>query len=337
MPLLPIHIPQGGWLPGGHERTGRVAGLLEVFHRVDKSKGWDWTFGNLEGPFSSNIDGVHLADRYRASFWNRLRRHDYYNDAAKLFGRIPLQRLGAEYLYPNVEDVFHFLWEPSYLEDWQSRRAVEAVFHFHPNAMVYVHLVAPSVSDWGNLDIFVETGYNLKLLPYNPPTSTMKIDGISLDMSLLDKVKRLSVLAAILLHSHGGVYLSDRTYIRNTLPSNLELGYSLKSDGSVAMMKSKRGDTSILESLLAGGNELRFRTTGHDTMNSTQWDTTSISADHTLECVQDTTWELPDTNAVAVNLDAIDFQANPIVLDTECYRLVEKNCIYCDEVYWHYT
>ena len=55
------------------------------------------------------------------------------------------------------------------------------------------------------------------------------------------------------------------------------------------------------------------------------------SADDTLKCVQETTWKLPDTNAVAASLDATSLQANPIANGTEGYCLVQKDCIYCDE------
>ena len=58
-----IFVSKSGWLPGGHERTGRVAGLLDVFHRVDKARGYDWTFGNLSSPMPPN-PGNHLSIVY---------------------------------------------------------------------------------------------------------------------------------------------------------------------------------------------------------------------------------------------------------------------------------
>jgi hypothetical protein len=74
-------------------------------------------------------------------------------DFAKIVGRVPLQRLGAGMLYPNVHEVFHFVMGANDIQDWRSRRAVEAVFYFHPNAKVIVHLKETSPLDLGNLGI----------------------------------------------------------------------------------------------------------------------------------------------------------------------------------------
>lgn len=310
-----------------------MAGLLEIFHRVDKSQGWGWTFGNLSDSILPNIDGVHLADRYRSAFWNRLRRHDYYADAGRIFGRIPLKRLGSGLAYSKVADVFHFVMCQEDMEDWQSRRAVEAVFRFHPNAAVYVH-IEDAVPGLGNpFNIFAETGYNIRFLAFKPVKTTMNINSFAVDRSLLGK---FSVQVAILLLSHGGIYLSSRTFIRRPIPSDVAPGFSLGSDGSLAMFVSNRGSTHNLEALLSGDNELRSGSYRHYSINATPWDMTVLNTHDTLKCARDTNWTIEDLNVSAVSVDVTVLRANPIVLDTECYRLVEKSCIYCDEIYWQY-
>ena len=70
---IPVIFVEGGpersnWLPGGKQAVGRVEGLLDVFHRVQRGvDGKNWTFGDLTGDVPHS-DGVHLADWYRASF-----------------------------------------------------------------------------------------------------------------------------------------------------------------------------------------------------------------------------------------------------------------------------
>ena len=117
---LRIFVSKNGWLPGGHERTGRVAGLLDVFHRVDTRRGFQWTFGDLSGPMPPN-PGSHYADRFRASFFHRLRRNTYYEDAARLYGIVPIQRLGIGLINSNVHHKFQFLLEVDEIGDWQCR------------------------------------------------------------------------------------------------------------------------------------------------------------------------------------------------------------------------
>eukprot|EP00984_Skeletonema_dohrnii_P021692 scaffold10884_cov77-Skeletonema_dohrnii-CCMP3373.AAC.1 len=117
-----IFVSKGGWLPGGKEKTGRVAGLLDIFHRIDKSKNLTLGF-DLSGPIPPN-PGNHEADRRRASFWHRLKRVSYYEDAARIFGRIPFQRLGAGMVQGDFHNNFHFVMNQTDLSDWRSRRTI---------------------------------------------------------------------------------------------------------------------------------------------------------------------------------------------------------------------
>jgi hypothetical protein len=179
LPAMAMGVPvifitkNNGWLPGGRETTGRVDGLLDLFHRLDSSNGW--SFEDLE-----NIPpnpGNQAADRYRCSFYNRFQRtSSYYTDTAKLFGMIPFQRLGrddmaAPHNYNNPN--FHFVLQDCNGDvplPWQSKRAIEHAFVFHPNARVTVHCLelqamTTSTSVTRELDTFSDCGYDLRVQP----------------------------------------------------------------------------------------------------------------------------------------------------------------------------
>jgi hypothetical protein len=164
-----IFISNNGWLPGGKEATGRVDGLLDLFHRIDASKGDVWRFGDFENipPNPGNQE----ADRYRCSFYNRFQRtSSYYADTGKLFGMIPFQRLGRDDMTPHdYNPNFHFLLQDCNVPlPWQSKRAIEHAFVFHPNAQVYVHcleLEAATTIVTRELDIFSDCGYDLRVQP----------------------------------------------------------------------------------------------------------------------------------------------------------------------------
>lgn len=295
----------------------------------------EWQWGNLTEPIYPNLDGTHLADRYRASFWNRLRRHNYYADAARVFGRLPLQRLGKALLYQHVQELFHFVIEPSDLQDWRSRRAVEAVFYFHPNAKVYLHLRTPS-RDLGIFDIFVETGYNLEVITFKPHSTEIdQIDGLSVSNIQLE---RFPIQLALLVWTHGGVLLSSRTYIRGKLSTDLNSGYSSDHNGDIVMMISEKGSTSILKRILSveivsllTSEESHFR----GNITGASWEISTLNAEETSKCQQDGAWKLPNQNTIAAAIDRTVVDTN-ITLDTECYRIIEEHCIYCDDIHWVY-
>ena len=197
-----IFVSKGGWLPGGKEKTGRVSGLLDIFHRVDKSRDWPWRF-DLSKPIPPN-PGNHEADRRRAAFWHRLKRVEYYEDAAKLFGRIPLQRLGASMIQDDIHDHFHFVMNRKDLSDWRSRRAVEAVLYFHPNAKVSIHVEDyVSFDSQGDFSIFTESGYDVSIQTY------------SAQKAPVDQIKNL-------LQTFGGVFVSKGTFVTGALPVALD-------------------------------------------------------------------------------------------------------------------
>ena len=106
LPCLAIGIPvifvDSETLPGGKREANRTVGISDLFHvyrpHVDK---WKFDLDRI-GP----NPGIHRADRYRASFWNRLKRQSsFYSETARFYGMIPLARLGEGVTPQNSESL----------------------------------------------------------------------------------------------------------------------------------------------------------------------------------------------------------------------------------------
>eukprot|EP00956_Cyclotella_meneghiniana_P004800 scaffold5919_cov25-Cyclotella_meneghiniana.AAC.2 len=296
-----IFVSKGGWLPGGKEKTGRVSGLLEIFHRVDKSRGLPWRF-DLSEPIPPN-PGNHEADRRRAAFWHRLKRVGYYDDAARLFGRIPYQRLGASMIREDIHNNFHFIMNQKDLSDWQSRRAVEAVLFFHPNAKISVHVEEyVSIDNQGDFLTFAESGYDVNIQIFSSQNHP------------IDQIKNL-------LYKFGGVFVSKGTFVIKALPINLEEGFSIDEHGDVALMIGKKGSTVM--------------TTKLSMLH--KWRTSFLSSVETQRCMLDPTWNMKTSEVdIAITVDQASLQEYAIKIDTECYDLIEARCIFNDELHWEY-
>mmetsp|Transcript_15923 Transcript_15923/g.24035 ORF Transcript_15923/g.24035 Transcript_15923/m.24035 type:complete len:887 (-) Transcript_15923:1562-4222(-) len=290
-----IFVSKGGWLPGGKEKTGRVAGLLDIFHRIDKTKNLTLGF-DLSGPIPPN-PGNHEADRRRAAFWHRLKRVSYYEDAARIFGQIPFQRLGAGMAQDDFHNNFHVVMNQTDLSDWRSRRTIEAVLFFHPNAKILIHVEGyVSGGSQGLFTIFAESGYDVRLVPISSQRASVK------------QIK-------MLLQKFGGVFLSKGTFIRGALPVALDEGYSLDEHGDVALMIGKKAAVKAT--------------------NKT-WVASYLSSTQTQQCMSDPTWEMESTEDIAITVDRASLLEHDIIMDTRCYDLIEKNCIYNDDLHWKY-
>jgi len=291
-----IFVSKSGWLPGGKEKTGRVSGLLDIFHRIDKPRNLTIGF-DLSGPIPPN-PGNHEADRRRAAFWHRLKRVSYYEDAAKIFGRIPLQRLGSGMIQDDLHNNFHFVMNQTDLNDWRSRRVIESVLFHHPNAEISIHVEGYVQGDSeGEFSIFAESGYRVSIL------------AISSQSASVEQIK-------LLLQRFGGVFLSKSTFIRGSLPIALNEGYSLDEHGDVAMMIGKKGLT-VMET-------------------TSKWISTYLTSAETQQCMLDPTWLMKSTDAIAVTLHRAAFQEHEIIMDSQCYNLIEKDCIYNNDLHWKY-
>jgi len=290
-----IFVSQGGWLPGGKEQTGRTAGLLDIFHRLDKKRNLTLGF-DLSGPIPPN-PGNHEADRRRAAFWHRLKRVSYYEDAARVFGRIPLQRLGAAMLEDDIQDNFHFVMNQTDLNDWRSRRTIEAVLFFHPNAKITIHVEGYIGGNQGEFAIFAESGYDVILTP------------ISSQGASVEQIQAL-------LQKFGGVFLSKGTFIRGTLSIALDEGYYLDEYGDVALMIGKKDLIS--------------------SKATNRWVASYLSSTQTKQCMSDPSWKMKSTEDIAITVDRASLLEDDILMDTSCYDLIEKNCIYNDDLHWKY-
>lgn len=309
-----------GRLPGGKESTGRVAGLLDVFHHIRSDT--VWPFGDLLGPVPPN-PGNHLADRYRASFWNRLKRKHFYKDTAWLFGMVPLQRLGQVNVNQDIQNKFHFLLSKRDL-CWQTMRAIEHVFFFHPNSQVYVHSndITPS-----ELEIFVESGYNLILQEYNLDELKKKAFAAEIAVNLSDEFPTW----LILLWDHGGIYLSRNTMILKEIPLTLENGVVMEEDATTPAMAYMKKNSPYADT---------FLTQKKRRLNEKSLDIPVLSNEETSKCIGDESWMLDRFDmeeALAISLHPLTFAASSsIKFDSLCFKVVEEPCIYCDEVHWEF-
>ena len=329
LPATALGVPvifvekSNGWLPGGKQKVGRVEGLLDVFHRVEKGvEGKEWIFGDLREPIIPKSNGVHLADRYRASFWHRLKKTHYYHDTAKLFGMVPILRIGTANTQLDIQEMFHLMLTLSDLT-WQTRRVIEHIFVYHPNSKVYIHLIGDTAQ--GNnkqmedvLEIFVETGYDLVVLE-------------------VDHDARQENLAYPLhvLQEYGGIFVSKNTLILKELSINIEEGYLLEESGSsIAVAYYRKDSQRVMEDLNKIERKNEINNNDH-----VSWSFPVLSELDTTKCTSEDTWSLPQKieETIAISLHPESYASvNSIKIDTECYRAVEVPCIFCDEIHWDF-
>jgi len=314
---------RSNWLPGGKQLVGRVEGLLDMFHRVQRNMdGKNWTFGNLTGVVPRS-DGVHLADRYRASFWNRLKKTHYYRDSAKMFGMVPFERLGRNNIEIGVQDIFHFVLESDLT--WQTKRSIEHVFYFHPNCKVFVHSNDISTTEF---EAFTEAGYNLVVQSYDL--------NLLHDEELRDDFQRRATLPLLLLRNLGGVYLSKETLVLKTIAVDIEEGVFLQENGDIAMAFHYQDSKNVLNSLALMTKSRSIA----ETSGNLSWSFPVLSNVDTLKCIEDIKWGLGDDmkDKIAVSLHPSSYESiKTIKIDTECYKIVEKLCIFCDEIHWDFN
>jgi hypothetical protein len=293
-----IFVEHGDWLPGGKKSVGRVAGLLDVFHQVDIPNGKNWTFGDLSGdvPLSQ---GTHLADRYRASFWNRLKKtSSFYADAATLFGMIPMQRLGRQ-LDPSgdvLHSAFHFVLETEEIETmaWPTKRAIEHILYFHPNARLHVH--TGTRSPIGFLETLSEAGYDIVIHPFDPK-----------DLAGKPFWHRFE-------GKDGGVYVSKHTHITEAIPKHISSGVVMDQLGEVVMIISEQWGFESVDDF-------------------PKLHATVLGASETKRCMEDPSWNVPKSLTLVVDSSAKDYT---LVLNSPCFQQMDEVCIFCDDVNWEF-
>jgi len=327
---IPVIFTSDGnkMLPGGAERTGRVTGLLEVFHQVAPSEGRNWTFGDLSGDVPPN-PGNHLADRYRASFWNRLKKTHFYGDTARLYGIVPLQRLGAANVRPSIQNKFHFVLR-KYDLSWQTKRSIEHVFFFHPNSQVYVHSNDINSDD---LAVFAESGYDL--IVQKVDIDDLKEDVFAASKPVSHVLDHPMSIYFLILWKYGGVYVSKNTMIVKELPITLENGVIMEEEsGMPAMVYLKKHSSDAYSYLKGYDDEQKYKVK--------DWSLPVLTEEETHKCIEDEGWKLGgmnsnDTGVVAVSLHPITFASTTSMkYKSACFEMVEELCIYCDEAHWDF-
>lgn len=227
---IPVIFVEDKHLPGGGGR--RTEGISNLFH-VQDARG-EWQYGNLSEPLPP-VPGVHRIDRYRASFWGLLKQRSHiFEETARLYGMIPIQRLGRTNggKSESYHDLFHFIFTSSNM-NWKMIRAIEYVFYHHPNAKVMIHCKTPDRIH-SEVNIFFEAGYDLVTRSYNIEQMLRDIveqGNISTQKDTNDFIEKLpglkrgkywyshesDILRFLILYIHGGVYFDIDVYCLKTL------------------------------------------------------------------------------------------------------------------------
>ncbi|CAK9107980.1 Uncharacterized protein At4g19900 [Durusdinium trenchii] len=226
---VPVIFVRAKNLPGGG--GGRTGGLVELFHQYVPGTPWTFDLDNLPPN-----PGVHKADRYRASFWNYMqRRSSTHARAARLFGWLPLQRLGAGVPSSGepLQDNFHFIYTtPPHTLTWRVVRAIEMVFYHHPNARVTMH--SNTLPAHGTrLDRFAEAGYDFVVEPFDT-IEMLRLAKVNPEhkkkfFAGLDNYRKgqfwysheTDLVRLMVLYTHGGVYLDTDQHVLKPIPKSL--------------------------------------------------------------------------------------------------------------------
>lgn len=216
------------------------------------------------------------------------------------------------------------------------RRSIENVFYFHPNAEVHIHVHTTAAQDITELKddafmIFIDSGYDVRLHKFTPELYLNRVKGVDVEQSS----PNVALQIGSLLWNHGGVFLSKHTFVTGALTLDLNEGYTLNNDGSVAFMIGKQKSLLVLQSLLGSSKieSMHFWIQGDGKL----WNSTVLGSDQTTTCMKEQTSERnKEGKGVAVTVDSKSLYDQTIRIDTDCYYLIEKNCIFTNELHWEF-
>merc|ERR1712150_22743 len=143
-------------------------------------------------------------------------------------------------------------------------------------------------------------------------------------------------LPLLLLRKMGGVYLSKETLVLKAIAADIEEGVVLKENGDIAMAYHGRESKDVLNSLTY---MTKSRSMAENSGNPT-WSFPVLSNLDTLKCIEDVKWGLGNdiSDNIAVSLHPSSYASiKTIKIDTECYKIVEELCIFCDEIHWDFN
>jgi hypothetical protein len=273
VPVIFVERPEAR-LPGG--KGGRTKGISDIFHTYFPEGAGEWTF-DLDHMLPN--PGVHRQDRYRGSFWNYIKRRlpFWYVDTAKLFGLVPLRRLGEGVVTSSgdIHDLFHFIFTtPAATLTWRVQRAVEAVFYHHPNAKVIMHSRSLPVKGT-RLDVFAETGYSFQIQPYDLSEMLAESRAVSTNdkrefLAVLDSRKtgefwyshETDLIRLLIMEKYGGIYLDTDVHVVKPFPRSFQnvLAYqdrlTAKRALKLALVKKLNGAVMVFEKTNAFLKEL---------------------------------------------------------------------------------
>ena len=242
----------------------QLRGFADLFHRFNPSND-TWSYDLERMPPNP---GVHKLDRYRASFIHYLRsQHVTYMDTAKLFGLLPLKRLGEGIPVSAIplHDIFHMIFTtPPETVTWRIVRAVEAIFYHHPNAKVIMH--SRTLPEVGSpFDIFVETGYDFVIHYYEfeqllKDSEVLSDEDTTEFLHVLEERRtakywyshETDLVRMLLMDEYGGVYLDTDQHIVQAFPKALNNVLGWQDDGKMvngALMMFDRGGAFIRQAL----------------------------------------------------------------------------------------
>jgi len=350
-------------LPGGG--GGRIEGLIELFHVLnpnDENFEFDW-----KNPPPN--PGNHAADRYRASFWSLFKsRTDLYEQSARLFGVIPLRRLGkgisaTDY---DIHGLFHqIVTTPPESVTWRMLRTVESIFYHHPNAKVIIH--SPSLSNKENpYNKLVEAGYDLEIrdADLEKLLNHVKIDGTLMQKFLktLNRNRKgiywyshfSDLLRFLVMYLYGGVYLDTdfiviRPFEKDRLRNHFgfEDWENIKSNCAALIFEKRNAFMyAAIEEFVksykpscweCNGPELLRRLSSRQNLQGT-FEIANFKAFYPYawyeaeNCFRNPIGSIDLSSTFAVHLNTrITRNVNQLTAGTVCEQLYNQYCIFCED------
>ena len=125
---------------------------------------------------------------------------------------------------------------------------------------------------------------------------------------------------------YGGVFVSSSTHLIRELPSTLGPAVVLDLSGNMALLiLSKRQPVGDIFKVL--------------TNNSNSVEMSILASRGTKSCMEDLQWVgvagLKESFGVVV--DESVASNSTLLLESACFKVLDENCIFCDEIHWEFS
>jgi Polysaccharide pyruvyl transferase len=228
---VPVVFVDAERLPGGD--GNRTAGIAPLFLEPSAlERGAPGAVATLANP------GADLVDRHRAQFLYALySRSPFYADSARLFGVVPMQRLGSNGERPLH---FHFVAEGSAELTSGQVRSIESVLFHEPSALISVHIVG---GDGGStllptaIAALADAGYAIRVRRFDAARALQR------EQHSDDVVKRAAMALApfLVLHRYGGIYMDSGVVVLRSFESLPRNTLWRGAAARVALLELERG------------------------------------------------------------------------------------------------